>query len=39
MAAETIRVTKKHRAMNLADVLTKLLPQVMKDFLCGQFMY
>jgi hypothetical protein len=39
VAAETICVTKEDGAMNLVDVLTKLLPQAMKDFLCDRFMY
>ena len=39
VAAETIRVTKEDGATNLADVLTKLLPQATKDFLCDRFMY
>ena len=39
VAAEMIRVTKEDGATNLADVLTKLLPQVTKDFLSDRFMY
>jgi hypothetical protein len=39
VAAETIRVAKEDGTTNLADVLTKLLPQAMKDFLCDWFMY
>lgn len=39
VAAGTIRVTKEDGTTNLADVLTKLLPQAMKDFLCDKFMY
>jgi hypothetical protein len=39
VAAETIRVTKEDGTTNLADVLTKLLPQATKDFLCDRFMY
>jgi hypothetical protein len=39
VAAETICVTKEDGATNLADVLTKLLPQATKDFLCDRFMY
>jgi hypothetical protein len=39
VAAGTIRVTKKDGKTNLADVLTKLLPQAVKDFLCDRFMY
>jgi hypothetical protein len=39
VAAETIRVTKEDGKTNLADVLTKLLPQVTKEFLCDKFMY
>ena len=34
VAAGTIQVTKEDGKMNLADVLTKLLPQVVKEFLC-----
>ena len=39
VVAGTIRVTKEDGKTNLANVLTKLLPQVTKDFLCNQFMY
>jgi hypothetical protein len=39
VAAGTIRVTKEDGKTNLADVLTKPLPQVTKDFLCDRFMY
>ena len=39
VAAGTIRVTKEDGKTNLADVLTKLLPQAVKEFLCDQFMY
>ena len=39
VAAGTIRVTKEDGKTNLADVLTKLLPQATKDFLCDRFMY
>ena len=39
VVAGTIRVTKEDGKTNLADVLTKLLPQVTKDFLCNRFMY
>ena len=39
VAAGMIRVTKEDGTTNLADVLTKLLPQAMKDFLCDKFMY
>jgi hypothetical protein len=39
VAAGTIRVTKEDGKTNLADVLTKLLPQTTKDFLCDRFMY
>jgi len=39
VAAETIRVAKEDGVTNLADVLTKLLPQATKDFLCDRFMY
>ena len=39
VAAGTIRVTKEDGTTNLADVLTKLLPQATKDFLCDRFMY
>jgi hypothetical protein len=39
VTAGTIQVTKKDGKTNLADVLTKLLPQVTKDFLCNRFMY
>jgi len=39
VAAGTIRVTKEDGDTNLADVLTKLLPQAKKDFLCDRFMY
>ena len=38
VAAGTIKVTKEDGKTNLADVLTKPLPQVMKDFLCNRFM-
>jgi hypothetical protein len=39
VAAGTIWVTKEGRKTNLANVLTKLLPQATKEFLCDQFMY
>jgi hypothetical protein len=39
VAAGTIQVTKEDGKTNLANVLTKLLPQATKDFLCDQFMY
>ena len=39
VAAGTIRVTKEDGKTNLADVLTKPLPQVTKEFLCDRFMY
>ena len=39
VAAETIRVAKEDGLTNLADVLTKLLPQATKEFLCDRFMY
>ena len=39
VAAGMIRVTKEDGTTNLADVLTKLLPQATKDFLCDRFMY
>jgi hypothetical protein len=39
VAAGTIRVTKEDGKTNLADVLTKLLPQATKDFLCDRFLY
>jgi hypothetical protein len=39
VAAGTIRVTKEDGKTNLADVLTKLLPQATKEFLCDRFMY
>jgi hypothetical protein len=39
VAAGTIRVTKEDGKTNLADVLTKPLPQATKDFLCDRFMY
>ncbi len=39
VAAGTIRVTKEDGKTNLADVLTKPLPQVTRDFLCDRFMY
>jgi hypothetical protein len=39
VAAGTIRVTKEDGKTNLADVLTKLLPQATKEFLCDQFLY
>ena len=39
VAAGTIRVSKEDGKTNLADVLTKLLPQATKKFLCDQFMY
>jgi hypothetical protein len=39
VAAGTIRVTKEDGKTNLADVLTKPLPQVTKEFLCNKFMY
>ena len=39
VAAGTIRVTKENGKTNLADVLTKSLPQVTKELLCDKFMY
>ena len=39
VAAGTIRVTKEDGKTNLADVLTKPLAQVTKEFLCDRFMY
>jgi hypothetical protein len=39
VAAGTIRVTKEDSKTNLADVLTKLVPQATKEFLCDRFMY
>jgi hypothetical protein len=39
VAAGTIQVTKEDGKTNLANVLTKLLPQATKEFLCDQFMY
>jgi hypothetical protein len=39
VAAGTIRVTKEDGKTNLADVLTKPLAQVTRDFLCDRFMY
>jgi hypothetical protein len=39
VAAGTIRVTKEDGKTNLADVLTKLLPQATKDFLCDRLLY
>jgi hypothetical protein len=38
VAAGTIRVTKEDGKTNLADILTKLLPQA-TFFLCNTFMY
>jgi hypothetical protein len=39
VAADTTRVTKEDGKDNLMDVLTKLLPQARRDYLCDQFMY
>ncbi|KAI2492736.1 Reverse transcriptase (RNA-dependent DNA polymerase) [Fragilaria crotonensis] len=39
VAAGTIRVAKEDGKTNLADVLTKPLAQVTKEFLCDRFMY
>jgi hypothetical protein len=39
VAAGTIWVTTEDGKTNLADVLTKLLPQATKEFLCDGFMY
>jgi hypothetical protein len=39
VAAGTIRVTKEDGKTNLADVLTKPMSQVTKEFLCNRFMY
>jgi hypothetical protein len=39
VAAGTIRVAKEDGKTNLADVLTKPLAQMTKEFLCDQFMY
>jgi hypothetical protein len=38
-AGTTIRVTKEDGKTNLADVLTKPMSQVTKEFLCNRFMY
>ena len=38
VAAGTIRVTKEDGKTNLADVLTKPLPQATKELLCDKFM-
>jgi hypothetical protein len=39
VAAVTIRVTKEDGKTNLADLLTKPLPHITRDFLCDKFMY
>ena len=39
VAAGSIGVTKQDGKTNLADVLTKPLPQVTKEFLCDLFIY
>ena len=39
VAAGTIRVTKEDGKTNLADVLTKPLPQITREYLCDKFMY
>ncbi len=39
VVAGTIRVTKEEGKTNLADVLTKPLPQITRDYLCNKFMY
>ena len=39
VAAGTIRVTKEDGKTNLADVLTKPLPQITRELLCDKFMY
>jgi len=39
VGAGTIRVAKEDGKTNLADVLTKLLPQATKEFLCDKFLY
>ena len=39
VAAGTIRVTKEDGKTNLADILTKPLPQVTRELLCDKFMY
>ena len=39
VAAGTIRVTKEDGKTNLADLLTKSLPAVTREFLCDRFMY
>ena len=39
VAAGTIRVTKEDGKTNLADILTKPLPQVTKESPCDKFMY
>ena len=39
VAAGTIRVAKEDGKTNLADVLTKPLPQITREFLCDKFMY
>ena len=39
VAAGTIRVAKEDGKTNLADILTKPLPQVTRELLCDKFMY
>ena len=39
VAAGTIRVTKEDGKTNLADILTKPLPQITRELLCDKFMY
>ena len=39
VAAGMIRVTKEDGKTNLADVLTKPLPQITREYLCDKFMY
>ena len=39
VAAGTIRVTKEDGKTNLADVLTKPLPQITREYLGDKFMY
>ena len=39
VAARTIRVAKEDGKTNLADLLTKPLPQVTREYLCDKFMY
>ncbi len=39
IAAGSIRVAKEDGKTNLADLLTKTLPQATRDYLCNKFMY